>query len=52
MGLKLYRPYFLALLAEAYGQTGQPAVDLKVLYEALTLVATTEERWWEADGSC
>ncbi|HEY5866155.1 MAG TPA: AAA family ATPase, partial [Candidatus Tectomicrobia bacterium] len=47
-GLKLYRPYFLALLAEASGQAGQPEAGLTVLAEALTLVAATEERWWEA----
>jgi predicted ATPase len=49
MGQKLYRPYFLALLAEAYGQAGQCEVGLTVLAEAVTLVATTEERWWEAE---
>jgi adenylate cyclase len=49
IGLKLYRPYFLALLAEAYGQAGQPEAGLAVLAEALTLVAATEERWWEAE---
>jgi predicted ATPase len=49
IGLKLYRPYFLALLAEAYGQAGQPEAALTVLAEALTLVAATEERWWEAE---
>ena len=48
-GLKLYRPYFLALLAEALGQAGQPEAGLTVLAEALTLVAATEERWWEAE---
>ena len=48
-GLKLYRPYLLALLAEAYGQAGQPEAGLTVLAEALTLVAATEERWWEAE---
>jgi predicted ATPase len=48
-GLKLYRPYFLTLLAEAYGQAGQPEAGLAVLAEALTLVAATEERWWEAE---
>jgi predicted ATPase len=47
--LKLYRPYFLALLAEAYGQAGQPEAGLTVLVEALTLAAVTEERWWEAE---
>ena len=48
-GLKLYRPYCLALLAEAYGQAGQPEAGLTALDEAVTLVATTEERWWEAE---
>jgi predicted ATPase len=48
-GLKLYRPYFLALLAEASGQAGQPEAGLTVLAEAVTLVAATEERWWEAE---
>ena len=38
-GLKLYRPYFLALLAEASGQAGQPEAGLTILAEALTLVA-------------
>jgi predicted ATPase len=49
MGLKLYRPYFLALLAEAYGQAGQPEAGLTVLAEAATLIATAEERWWEPE---
>lgn len=48
-GSQLYSPYFLALLAEAYGQAGQPEVGLQVLAEAYTLVAATEERWWEAE---
>src|SRR5262245_60056805 len=48
-GLKLYRPYFLALLAEAYGQAGQPEAGLTALAEAVTLVAATEERCWEAE---
>ena len=48
-GLKLYRPYFLALLAEAYGEAGQPDLGLPCLAEALTLVEATEERWWEAE---
>ena len=37
------------MLAEAYGQAGQPEAGLQVLTEALTLVAATEERWWEAE---
>jgi predicted ATPase len=39
------------LLAEAYGQAGQPETGLQVVAEALTLVAATEERWWEAEVS-
>jgi predicted ATPase len=49
IGLKTYRPYFLDLLAEAYGQAGQPEAGLTALAEAVTLVAATEERWWEAE---
>src|SRR5262249_19243356 len=48
-GQKLYHPYHLALLAEAYGQARQPEVGLTCLAEALTLVEVTEERWWEAE---
>jgi tetratricopeptide (TPR) repeat protein len=49
IGQKLYHPYHLALLAEAYGQAGQPEAGLTCLAEALTLVEATEERWWEAE---
>ena len=49
VGPQVLRPYFLALLAEAYGQAGQPEAGLPVLAEALTLVATMEARWWEAE---
>jgi predicted ATPase len=49
MGPQLLRPYYLSLLAEAYGQAGQPEAGLTALDEALTLVAMTEERWWEAE---
>jgi hypothetical protein len=48
-GQKLYHPYHLALLAEAYGKAGQPAAGLPCLAEALTRVEATEERWWEAE---
>ena len=48
-GQKLYHPYYLALLAEAYGQAGQPEAGLSALDEALTLMEATEERWWEAE---
>jgi len=51
VGPKLMQPYFLSLLAEAYGQAGQPEDGLQAVVEALTLVETTEERWWEAELS-
>jgi predicted ATPase len=50
-GSKVARPYYLTLLAEAFGQATQPEAGLQVLAEALALVATTEERWWEAEVS-
>jgi adenylate cyclase len=46
---KLGRPYYLALLAEAAGQAGQPEAGLTALAEACTLVEATEERRWEAE---
>jgi predicted ATPase len=52
VGPKLYNPYFLSLLVEAYGQAGQPEAGLEVLGEALTLVNTTEARRWEARLYC
>ena len=48
-GAELTRPWYLAQLAEAYWQAGQVQEGLTVLTEALTLVHTTEERWWEAE---
>ena len=48
-GAELLRPYFLALLAEAYRTTGELEEGLAVLAEALTLVDTTGERWYEAE---
>jgi TOMM system kinase/cyclase fusion protein len=48
-GAELARPYWLVLLAEAYGSTGEPEAGLTVLTEALALVDTTGERWYEAE---
>ena len=45
----LQRPYFLALLAEAYGKERQPEEGLTVLLEALATVGNTGERYWEAE---
>ena len=48
-GAEVLRPYFLALLAEAYETIGQPAAGLAVLAEALTLADKTGERWYEPE---
>jgi predicted ATPase len=48
-GAETLRPYWLALLAEAHGIMGQPAAGLTVLAEALALVDTTGERWYEPE---
>jgi predicted ATPase len=48
-GAELLQPYFLALLAETHGILEEPEVGLTVLTEALTLVDTTGERWYEAE---
>jgi predicted ATPase len=42
VGPELLRPYWLALLAEAYGRAGQPQAGLQVLAEAVTLMTTTK----------
>ena len=48
-GAEILRPYWLALLIEGYGITRQPEAGLAVLTEALTLVDTTGERWYEPE---
>ena len=48
-GTELWRPYFLALLAEAWGKMGRTEEGLSVLTEALALVNKTGERAWEAE---
>jgi predicted ATPase/DNA-binding winged helix-turn-helix (wHTH) protein len=48
-GPGLYRAYFLGVLAEACGHVGQPDAGLRAVDDALTLVAMTEVRWWEAE---
>ena len=49
LGAKLYMPYYLALLAEAFGKMGQVQEGLRTLEEALDVVERTEERWYEAE---
>jgi predicted ATPase len=45
-GVQIWRPYFLALLAEAHGTIGEHETGLAVLTEALALVDTTGVRWY------
>jgi predicted ATPase len=40
---------YLAELAEVYGKVRQVEEGLAVLTEALALVHSTQERWWEAE---
>jgi predicted ATPase len=49
MSIYLHQPYLLALLAEAYGEVGQPAQGLALLAEALTLVNQGGLRYYEAE---
>jgi predicted ATPase len=46
---ELHRPYFLSLLADAYGKVGQPEEGLAVLVEALAIVDNTGKSYWEAE---
>jgi TOMM system kinase/cyclase fusion protein len=48
-GAKLWRPYYLALLAEGYENTGRVDKGLTVLAEVLAVVDKTEERYYEAE---
>jgi AAA ATPase domain len=48
-GSELAVPYFLALLAEAYGKGGQSDAGVQTLYETLAVVEKTGERWLEAE---
>ncbi len=48
-GAELWRPYFLALLAEAYGKIGQTEEGLTLLAEALAAMDNTGEHQWAAE---
>jgi TOMM system kinase/cyclase fusion protein len=48
-GAEQARSYYLAFLVEAYGMQGEPEPGLAVLTEALTLMDTTGERWYEPE---
>ena len=45
----VWRPYYLALLAEVYGEMGQTEEGLNTLAEALAAVDNTGERFYEAE---
>jgi len=45
----VWRPHFLALLAEAYAKVGQVEEGLSMLAEALTAVDRTGEQFYEAE---
>jgi len=49
IGGELIQSYFLALLAETYGEMGQPEEGLAVGAEALDGVLRTGEHFWEAE---
>jgi tetratricopeptide (TPR) repeat protein len=49
MGAELIRPFWLALLAKAYGKAGQVEEGLTVLAEALGMVDKNGERNYEAE---
>jgi predicted ATPase len=48
-GAESVRPYFLSLLADAYGKAGQADQAHQTLAEGLTLVQRTGESWCEAE---
>jgi predicted ATPase/DNA-binding winged helix-turn-helix (wHTH) protein len=48
-GAEVFRPYYLAFLAEAYGKLGQAREGLTLLGEALAVVHKTGERFYEAE---
>jgi predicted ATPase len=48
-GSEAVQPYFLALLAETYGQMGRPQDGLTTLAVALAAVEKTGEQWYKAE---
>jgi predicted ATPase len=50
-GAKVMQPYFLGLLAEAYGEGGHPEAGLPLLAEAMAVMDTTEVRFYGAEIS-
>jgi predicted ATPase len=48
-GAKRSLPYYLSLLAEVYGKSGQVEAGLRIISEAFVEAQNIEERWWEAE---
>jgi predicted ATPase len=48
-GAAAYRPYHLALLAQALAKVGQTTEGLEALAEALATLSKSRTRWWEAE---
>ena len=48
-GSELDRPWLLGLIADLSGRDGRTAEGLHILSEALALIDTTAERWYEAE---
>jgi predicted ATPase/class 3 adenylate cyclase len=49
LGAGIFHSYYLALLAEAYGKAGQAEDGLAAFAQALTVVDSTGERFYEAE---
>jgi predicted ATPase len=49
IGAAISLPYYLSLLAEAYGRDGNPQKGIEVLDKALSVLPRTGDRWWEAE---
>jgi predicted ATPase len=49
IGVGIVRPFFLSLLAEAYGGVGRPEAGLEAVAEALARTEENGERIWSAD---
>ncbi len=48
-GATVYAPLHLSILASAFSELGQFDDALRCIDEAITLIETTKERWWEAE---
>jgi predicted ATPase len=48
-GAKIHRPYWVGLLAELYGKSGQAEEGLKALHEALVTADKTGECFYDAE---